>query len=148
MKRLLVLLLSLSTFACGPAEPAQLTIDNSVGQLESNALGTFRLHWDVKVVLNGVDFGVIKGGDKSEVKTIEANTLTFDTFEVQAQSNGKSIYGVKQSDPSGPHFFFDDNDYGFAAKAADWKRATVSVALFGNREKTVKIGFGETVPTR
>ncbi len=88
-----------------------------------------------------------RGGEKSEVKVIEADNLTFDAFEAQAQSTGRVVYAVRESNPGGGHYFFGNEEYGDVARAEGWKRAAISVPLSGRREVTVKIGFGEPVPS-
>jgi hypothetical protein len=121
-----------------------VTIDNSRGLYESNLLGEFDLHWDVAVIANGVDFGVVKGGTKSAALQVQGSPLELDVFQVQVDNEGRGVYGLLRGSSSQTHYYFGSDDHGWPGKASTWGSATIDIPLAGDRDRIVKIGFGET----
>ncbi len=95
--------------ACSP-KPKQVTIDNSSplaiecgtgiravpngdpGQNELYALN-FGVLYDVEIAMNGVDFGIIEGGNMSEAKTVEdGNNLKIEKFNILTNDQGNWLY--------------------------------------------------------
>ncbi len=93
--------------ACGP-QTKNIILDNEdplsikMGLIrEPGKSLTFRetyayVYWDVHVILNGVDFGIIEGGTVSSPKAVAiADHLSIDKLEVQQNSKGLYFYIIQ-----------------------------------------------------
>ena len=55
--------------------------------------------------MNGVAFGVVKGGETSGPKEITATHMKLDAFTLQKDPNGRVFYGIVEGPTEGKVFY-------------------------------------------
>ena len=88
---LTLIILTLSFAGCEKSK-TKLTITNSTTESAYTwSHGTVDLKWDVHVVVNGVDFGVIKYGESVEME-IRGKTMLIEKFNLDSCLNSTVYY--------------------------------------------------------
>ena len=90
--KLLVLAIAAIAFAGCSKKERSIYFTNNKYSTESFIFGSEQVNWSVKVIANGIDFGVLKPGETSEIRTITGSKLEITTFAPVEDCFDKSVY--------------------------------------------------------
>jgi hypothetical protein len=111
--KIIVPALSLLLMSCGSGKPKKITFDNSTtfhvklknlrndgGKMTAGIGGKldYSLIYDVALKVNGVDFGVINGGESKTMEVPNAGKMKVDKFEIQKNEDGNWLYYMHEGE--------------------------------------------------
>ena len=134
---LIIGLITITFLSC--KKTRSITVDNTKGITHTDILGTHTVHYDVHVIIGGVDCGVIQGGTVAGPFEIESGAnLDVELFEIDPCLTSDSAYYLN----SGISFCVGAFDDVIKSKAELFESTGVSVPVFNNSYDW-KIGLGE-----
>lgn len=141
MKRTLLILTAISGLllmnGC-KKEPTLVYVSNTKGAVQSTLNGSKPVHWDVHVILNGHDYGIVEEGETAGPFEIKGTKIEIEKFDPDPNCIGDVLY-----------YRHDNIRWCLSAgewqtKRDEWRSAKPSIAL-NKTELTLEIGYGEPV---
>ena len=125
---------------CTKNRKTMVSVSNTENNSENNILhGSIITKWDVKVVVNGVDFGIIKAGEITDLIEIKGKNIEFEVFDPQPCFTG-GFSSVYYTVPGSTICIRNDDD-----KAQAFRDSEDQIALF-DKEYNLEIGYGAAIP--
>jgi hypothetical protein len=132
---LLLFIFSITLLGCEKTL-VKIRISNTLTYLYNDpVLGPVPVNWDVRVVINNVDYGIVYAGDVTDYVEIRGRSLHVDAFDVQISSSGKGLFYEMNNGT----LWWVSKDYTYKSDAVRGSYVSVPV----NRDSwTWEVGFG------
>lgn len=138
----LVLVFSLLLLTACSKKEREVYIENTTNYIYTDLIVSgAQLNWNVKLVINGVDYGIIKAGEKAGPFTFKGIKFKIDTFEPQISCLDAYLSHTYNS---GATYCITSMNDEVEAKAQEYRDKKWNVPV-ANDEWTWQIGFGNVI---